>query len=65
MGMDWQEEYKRKLVAPEEAVKVVKSGDRVFFGQPDPLSLGLALGAYSAESLLPASGTVKKSNFQG
>ncbi len=27
--MDWQEEYKRKLVSAEEAVKVVKSGDRV------------------------------------
>ena len=28
--MDWREEYQRKLVSPEEAVKVVKSGDRVF-----------------------------------
>jgi len=27
--MDWREEYKRKLVSAEEAVKVVKSGDRV------------------------------------
>lgn len=32
--MDWQEEYKRKLVSAEEAVKVVKSGDRVDFGFP-------------------------------
>lgn len=27
--MGWQEEYKKKLVSSEEAVKVVKSGDRV------------------------------------
>ena len=41
--MDWQEEYKRKLVSPEEAVKAVKSGDHVVFAQPEPLALGLAL----------------------
>lgn len=28
---DWREDYKRKLVSPEDAVKVVKSGDRVVF----------------------------------
>jgi 4-hydroxybutyrate CoA-transferase len=27
--MDWQEEYRKKLVSSEEAVKIVKSGDRV------------------------------------
>lgn len=27
--MDWQDEYKRKFVTPEEAVKVIKSGDWV------------------------------------
>lgn len=27
--MDWTEEYKKKLCAAEEAVKLVKSGDRV------------------------------------
>ena len=35
IGKEWQDEYQRKLVAAEEAVKVVKSGDRViasFFG---------------------------------
>jgi 4-hydroxybutyrate CoA-transferase len=48
--MGWQEEYKRKLVAPDEAMKVVKSGDRVLFGQPDALALGLAL-AGRAEDL--------------
>ena len=39
--MDWQEEYRRKLTTPEEAVKVVKSGDRVAVGgslqEPDAL----------------------------
>jgi len=30
--MDWQEDYQRKLTTPEEAVKVVKSGDRVAVG---------------------------------
>jgi len=30
--MDYTEEYKRKLVTPEEAVKVVKSGDWVEYG---------------------------------
>ena len=41
--MDWREEYKRKMVEPEEAVKIVKSGDYVVFGQPDSLALGMAL----------------------
>ncbi len=31
VGKNWEEEYKRKLVFAEEAVKVVKSGDRVIF----------------------------------
>ncbi|MBN1615601.1 MAG: acetyl-CoA hydrolase/transferase family protein [Deltaproteobacteria bacterium] len=30
--MDWREDYKQKLTAPEEAVKIVKSGDRVAVG---------------------------------
>ncbi len=48
--MAWQEEYKRKLVSPEEAVKAVKSGDRVVIpvGR-DPLALGLALAARKDE----------------
>ena len=42
--MDWQEEYKRKLVSAEEAVKVVKSGDRVhIFGSDEPEALEFAL----------------------
>lgn len=41
---NWQEEYKRKLTTPEEAIKVVKAGDSVVFGYGmEPLTLGLAL----------------------
>ena len=48
--MDWHDEYKRKLVSAEEAVKVVKSGDRVSFGFPQqPALLTAALAARSAE----------------
>lgn len=47
--MDWQEEYKRKLVSAEEAIKVVKSGDYVAFSQPEPLALGLALVSRAEE----------------
>ena len=44
--MKWEEEYKQKLVTPEEAVKVVKSGDKVFFGggtEPRNLAAALAM----------------------
>jgi 4-hydroxybutyrate CoA-transferase len=48
--MGWIEEYKRKMVSPEEAVKVVKPGDRVHFAYGmEPLALGLALLARSEE----------------
>ena len=48
--MDWREEYERKLVTPEEAVSVIKSGDRVVFCQGmEPLALGLALAARKEE----------------
>jgi len=48
--MDWHDEYKRKLVSAEEAVKVIKSGDRVSFGFPQqPTLLTAALAARSAE----------------
>jgi len=30
--MDWQEEYRRKLITPEAAAKLVKSGDRIGIG---------------------------------
>ena len=43
--MDWQEHYKRKLVTAEEAVKLVKSGDRVEIAMsPTPTVLPPALG---------------------
>jgi len=52
--MDWQEEYKRKLTTPEEAVKIVKSGDRVAIGGSidEPEILPDAL--YLPESVLRA-----------
>ena len=27
---DWREEYQRKLVSPDEAVRCIESGDQVF-----------------------------------
>ena len=44
--MDWQEEYKRKLVTAEDAVSAVTSGDRVAFGlNEQPVALSEALTA--------------------
>ena len=48
--MSWQEEYQKKLVSPEEAVSVIKSGDRVCFVQGnEPQALGLALAGRLGE----------------
>jgi 4-hydroxybutyrate CoA-transferase len=48
--MRWEEEYKKKLVTPEEAVGVIKSGDRVCFVQGnEPQALGLALAGRLGE----------------
>jgi len=48
--MGWQEEYKKKLVTSEQAVSVIKSGDRVCFVQGnEPQALGLALAARLGE----------------
>jgi 4-hydroxybutyrate CoA-transferase len=48
--MSWEEDYKKKTVTPEEAVAVVKSGDRVVFTQGnEPQALGLALAARLGE----------------
>ena len=42
--MYWKEEYEKKIVTPEEAISVVKSGDMVVFAQGmEPFDLGLAL----------------------
>jgi 4-hydroxybutyrate CoA-transferase len=50
MGLDWKEEYQKKLVTPEEAVRVVKNGDRVGFTYGrEPRALGLALAARLGE----------------
>jgi len=50
IGKNWPDEYKRKLVSAEEAVKVVKSGDRVIVPLPgQPHLLGPALAARKDE----------------
>ena len=42
--MDWQEDYKRKLVSAEEAVRRIAPGDRIVFQDgPEPERLGLRL----------------------
>jgi 4-hydroxybutyrate CoA-transferase len=42
--MGWREEYESKMVTPDEAVKVIKPGDRVHFAFGiEPFGLGLAL----------------------
>lgn len=45
--MAWEDEYKRKFIPSEEAIKVVKSGDRVVISQggSTPRALGLALAS--------------------
>ena len=46
----WQEEYQRKMISPEETVKLIKSGDRVAFAYGlEPNDLGLALLAQSGD----------------
>ena len=50
MAMEWEADYKKKMVTAEEAVQVVKSGDRVVFTQGnEPQALGLALAARLGE----------------
>ncbi|MDO8532428.1 MAG: acetyl-CoA hydrolase/transferase C-terminal domain-containing protein [Dehalococcoidia bacterium] len=44
--MEWQEDYKRKLVSADEAVRQIVPGDRVVFQDgPEPERLGHALAA--------------------
>lgn len=46
MELDWQEEYRRKLISAEEAVRLVKSGDRIAFSvNEQPIALSEALTA--------------------
>jgi 4-hydroxybutyrate CoA-transferase len=48
--MTWQEDFKKKIVTPEKAVSVIKSGDRVCFVQGnEPQALGLALAGRLGE----------------
>jgi 4-hydroxybutyrate CoA-transferase len=50
VGKDWRNEYKGKLVSAEEAVKVIKSGDRVVFPLVNAChTLGAALAARKDE----------------
>jgi 4-hydroxybutyrate CoA-transferase len=46
---NWRDEYKKKLVSAEEAVKVVKSGDRVVLPWAPTTALATALAARSDE----------------
>ena len=44
--MQWQEEYKKKMITAEEAARMVKSGDRVIFSAGrETVSFGRALAA--------------------
>ena len=48
--MTWQDDYKKKLVAAEEAIKIVKPGDYVAFGYgAEPFAMGSALLARGKE----------------
>lgn len=45
----WKEEFDRKMTTPEEAVKMIESGNYVVLSQPEPLALGLALSSRIGE----------------
>ncbi len=48
--MNWKEEYQNKLITPDEAVKVIKSGNRVAFSYGlEPNDLALAMLSRSSE----------------
>ena len=40
--MEWKKEYEQKLVSHQEAVKIVKSGDKVYTGTASSVAYGLA-----------------------
>jgi len=40
---DWEEDYKRKLVPPEEAARAIKSGDRIIMPMGHPMVVAEAL----------------------
>ena len=41
LNKDWKKEYESKKVSPEEAVKCIKSGDRVYAGTASSVAYGL------------------------
>lgn len=49
IGKEWQEEYQKKFVSAEEAVKVIKSGDRIITSFGGVPLLGEALAARKHE----------------
>lgn len=50
LALDWQEEYRRKLVTAADAARAVKSGDMVVCtAGREPLAIGLALTARKEE----------------
>jgi len=44
--MDWKDDYRRKLVSADEAVKCIRSGDRVFIGAASSIAQTLADALY-------------------
>lgn len=50
MLSDWQETYKQRFISPEEAAKMVKSGDRIVFTMGrEAFAVGLAIAARKDE----------------
>ena len=41
LNKDWKKEYESKKVSPEEAVRCIKSGDRVYAGTASSVAYGL------------------------
>ena len=73
---DWREEYQRKLVSPDEAVRCIESGDQVFtYAQAAmPVALMEALArrkdelrdvtVYGANTMYPYS-SIQSSDYRG
>ena len=50
--MDWKKLYQEKLKTPEEAVKLVKSGDRIFIGTASGIAFKLCEALYGRKDEL-------------
>ena len=48
--MGWKEEYKSKLRTPEEAVKVIRSGDHIYTGTSSSIAYRLIEALYGRKS---------------